>query len=173
VNWGIYAGGAINDGMGLRYPQYFHFMIGGEASTSFSLMSAMPNVNDTYYFSSVAGFTKPITEGGAVGGSVSDLSLTLTNLGGAIHVTDYSIQVDDALGRTWNGNLISPQGLATFTHNPGQNLSVSCGACPAGIASGQASGMAIGNPISGFVTSYSMKHGSAGVTGAAVALPSM
>lgn len=173
INWGVYAGGSINDNGIVRIPQYFHYMIGGEASTSASLFSLMPNPGDPYSFDSVSGFTKPISESGAVGGSVDSISITLKNLGGAIHVYTYDLSVTDAHGRNWNGNLTTPQGLATFTHNPGQNLTVSCPSCPAGPATGQAAGMAIGNPVSGFVSSYSMKQGGAGVTGAVAATPSM
>lgn len=173
VNWGVYAGGTISDQNGLRYPQFFHYMLGGQASSSFSLFEKMPNADDTMYFSGAAGFTKPIAENGAVGGNIVEFSIGLKNGGGMILVSEYYIMLDDALGRTWEAYTLNPQGLATFTHNPGQNLSVNCSSCPAGTSSGQASGMAIGNPVSGFVSSYSLKQGAAGVTGSVVALESI
>jgi len=174
VHWGVYAGGLIKDGQGVRVPQFFHYMLGGQASTLATLSSVLPTSGSNMYFGSIIGFTKPITETGAVGGSIPELSINLENVGGQFKVTSYTIQVKDALGRTWDGELISPQGLADFVRGGGQNLNVNCNGCGAGPGSGQANGMAIGNPtIDAFISSYSMKYGTAGVTGSVVAKESI
>lgn len=172
VRWGIYAGGAISDNMGPRYPQYFFFMGGGEATTFTNLQAALPVNNATLTFSTVGGYTKPITESGSVGGTVTSLSIELKNLGGSINVSAYNIGVTDAQGRIWSAYMPTPELLKNFVMggSGSDNLNVSCSGCAQSSGTGSGRGMAIGNPApAGFISSYTLKAGASGVAGSALA----
>jgi len=171
VRWGIYAGGVINDYNGLRYPQYFFFMGGGQATTPANLLAAMPNPGNAISFSSVGGFTKPINDNGMVGGSVNSVFVELKNLSGSINVYSYALSLTDAQARIWSASLVSPQLLSNFISGGiNVNLSVSCSGCSQTTGTGSASGMVIGNSNpSGFISSYSMKAGGSGVAGTVLA----
>ncbi len=172
INWGIYAGGTISDNAGVRHPQYFFFMGGGIASTPATLAATLPGAGATLSFSSVGGYTKPITESGAVGGSVGSILVELKNVGGNIMVSKYNLGVTDALGRTWSTSMPAPVPLGAFviggTGTP--NLSVGCAGCTASTGTGNARGAPFGNPVPlGAITSYSLQAGTSGVVGAVLA----
>lgn len=164
INWGIYAGGTIQDEFGLRNPQYFHYMIGGQASTQAGLLSVMPNPGNPFTVSTVYGYTKPITEAGSVGGTVNSLTVTLQNVGGNFNLQTYNLSVTDADGRGWSAGLASSVSLATFISG-GAALNVGCTGCPGGPTNGMANGVPIGNPVSAVISSYNLNAGTASVTG--------
>ncbi|MGE5387158.1 MAG: FecR domain-containing protein [Betaproteobacteria bacterium] len=174
VNWGIYAGGILNDNQGVRYPQYFFFMGGGDATTPISLATTLPTPGMTLSFGSVAGYTKPITESGNVGGSISSNYIELKNLAGQISVSQYNLNLTDALGRSWSASMQSPQLLANFIAGGGMggNLTVFCPTCAQSTGTGSARGVPLGNPTPvGFMSSYSLQAGTSGVTGAVLTKP--
>lgn len=169
VRWGVYAGGEIKDGLGVRQPLFFHHMVAGSITPPAVLAAAVGTGGIT--FSTIGGFTKPITENGGVGGSVNGASITIIDAGAAIRVTNYSIAVTDSLGRSWNGS--TPAGLpggvtlADFIGGPGMPLGVSCSTCAGGQTGiGSAHGVPIGAtaPV-GVISSYDLHVGTAAVTG--------
>ena len=174
VNWAVYAGGEIKDGMGVRQPIRFHHMIGTSATSISNLTSAIGAGTLSYSCSGppCAAFTKPIIENGAVGGTVSLASITLDNPG-FLRVQSYSITVNDSLTRTWNGNSSGAVSLSQFIAGQGIPLNVSCPSCPGGPSGvGSAHGIPIGNPAPvGVISSYDMKVGTAGVTGSVLIKP--
>lgn len=164
VKWGVYDGGTMVDNGITATNTKFFWMDSTSASTSASLLSTLSAGSLT--FATVGGFTKPITEGGSVGGTVTASSITLANVSTVPSITAYSLSVTDALGRNWGANMINTQTLASFQTGGVSNLSVSCsGACPS-TGSGNAQGVPIGNPTPvGMISSYKMTAGTAAVVG--------
>ena len=168
VNWGVYDGGTMIDNGVTASNTKFFWMDATSATTSANLVTALsPN---SMTFSTVGGFTKPITEGGSVGGSVTASSITLANVSSVPSVTAYSLSVTDALGRNWSGNLTGTQSLSAFQTGGTSNLSVSCGGgtCGTSTGTGNVQGVVIGNPSPvGMISSYKMMGaGSTAVVGA-------
>lgn len=150
VTWGIYAGGIAFDTSGNAIAVDFHpfaFVDGG--ATPPEVVGSMSG-NAT--FSNVVGYTKPVTESGNLGGSVT-LNVGI-NLGTAT-VTSYNLAVADANSRNWTGTLNGPVALSTFARN-GTPLAVTCGGatCGSGMGSGVAAGMLIGPNAKGLISSY-------------------
>jgi hypothetical protein len=160
VTWGVYAGGITFDASGKAIAINHHpfaYVDGGV--TPPTVVSSMSG-NAT--FSNVVGSTKPVTESGNLGGSVS-LNVGI-NLGAAT-VTSYNLAVTDANSRSWTGTLNNgPVALSTFAQN-GTPLAVSCGGCGSGTASGSATGILIGPNAKGLISSYVLST----TTGQAVA----
>jgi hypothetical protein len=166
VRWGVYDGGTMLDnGVSSANPKFF-WMTGTSTATSASLLTALAAGNLT--FSTIGGFTKPINETGAIGGSVTTATVTIGNLSGTPTLVNYNVGVTDALGRNWNGYLTAAQSLASFQTGGVNNLSVSCsGACQSTGGVGNAQGVVIGGttPV-GMISSYKMNAGTASVVGA-------
>ena len=172
VRWGIYAGGQISDGQGVRNPSLFHFM-GAPNATSLAVLAPALTAGGPMTFTAVAGnneYTKPIAENGAVGGTVA-LSITLNNVSSAPSVTAYNLSVSDANARNWTASLAGgPVGLGTFLSGTGAQLNVGCVGCVVAAGLGSAHGAAVGSTaIQGVISSYDLKAGSAGVTGSVLA----
>jgi hypothetical protein len=165
VHWGVYAGGEIKDGQGVRQPVFFHHMIAPSTTTVAQLLSA---VTGSLTLSTVGGHTKPISEDGRVGGAVTGVSLTLVNATG-INVSNYSIALTDASGRNWSGSQLTPVALRDFVSGTGAPLSVACSGCSATGGAGTAHGIPVGSFASptqrGVVSSYDLHAGASGVTG--------
>lgn len=166
VNWGVYDGGIMIDNGITSTSTKFFWMDSTSASTSANLVTALNAGSMT--FSSVGGFTKPITEGGSVGGTVTASSITLANVSSVPSVTAYSLSVTDALGRNWGGTLTGTQSLSAFQTGSVSNLSVTCsGACLSTGGTGNVQGVPIGNPTpGGMISSYKMNAGTASLVGA-------
>ena len=165
VNWGVYDGGTMVDNGITATNIKFFWMDSTSASTAANLVTALTAGSMT--FSTVGGFTKPITEGGSVGGTVTATSITLANVGTVPSVTAYSLSVTDALGRNWGGTLANSQSLSAFQTGGVSNLSVSCSGACASTGTGNVQGVSIGNPTPvGMISSYKMTAGSAAVVGA-------
>ncbi len=172
VRWGIYAGGQISDGQGVRNPSFFHFMGAPNATTSAVLLPVL-TAGGPMTFTAVAGnneYTKPIAENGAVGGTVG-LSITLNNVASTPSVTAYTLSVADANARNWTASLSGgPVGLINFLKGTGAPLTVGCVGCTVGAGLGSAHGAAIGSAtIQAVISSYDLKAGGAGVTGSVLA----
>ncbi len=172
VRWGIYAGGQISDGQGVRNPSFFHFM-GAPNATPFAVLVPALTAGGPMTFTAVAGnneYTKPVAENGAVGGSVG-LSITLNNVSSAPSVTAYNLSVADANARNWTASLAGGSvGLGDFLKGTGAQLTVGCAGCTVATGLGSAHGAAIGSTaIQGVISSYDLKAGSAGVTGSVLA----
>lgn len=172
VRWGIYAGGQISDGQGVRNPSFFHFM-GAPNATSLAVLAPVLTAGGPMTFTAAAvnnEYTKPIAENGAVGGSVA-LSITLNNVSSTPSVTAYNLGVTDANARNWTAALAGgPVGLGTFLGGTGAQLNVSCVGCAVAAGLGSAHGAAIGSTaIQGVISSYDLKAGAAGVTGSVLA----
>ena len=165
VRWGIYQGGTYTNHGNTSNDTRFYWMTANGASTTASLLTAMPTSGSTLTFSTVAGYTKPMNENGAVGGSVTSLNIVLKNITGTPSLQTYTLGVTDAQGRTWTGNIIGTPALATLNQGSA-NLTTSCiGAC-ASTGTGNVQGSAIGNPApTGFVSSYRLNAGTATVAG--------
>lgn len=161
LRWGIYAGGVIfSPESGARVPKNFHYMMAANYSTLAEL-----SVPGSAVMTTTVGYTKPIDEQGRVGGTAA-LSVGLI-YGALPRVQAYQLAVTDAGARSWSANLISPQTLASFltSSNP-SNLSVTCSGACAASGSGSASGIVAGGANRDvFISSYSLKAGTAGVTG--------
>lgn len=170
VHWGIYAGGQISDGMGVRYPSFFHFMGAPNATSPSVLLSVLASPMTFSASAANNEYTLPIAENGAVGGKVA-LSITLANVSSTPSVTAYNLGVQDANSRNWTASLAGgPVGLGTFLKGSGATLNVNCSACPQSSGIGSAHGAAIGaSSVQGVVSSYDLKAGSAGVTGSVLA----
>lgn len=168
VYWGVYDGGIMIDNGITAANTKFFWMDSTSATTSANLVTALSAASMT--FSSVGGFTKPITEGGSVGGTVTASSITLANVSTVPSVTAYSLAVTDALGRNWSGTLTGTQSLSAFQTGSTNNLSVSCGGgtCGTSTGTGNVQGVAIGNPTPvGMISSYKMMGaGTTAVVGA-------
>jgi hypothetical protein len=168
VNWGVYDGGTMIDNGITSTKTTFFWMDSTSASTSANLATALTANSMT--FSTVGGFTKPITEGGSVGGTVTASSITLANVSSVPSVTAYSLSVTDALGRSWTGNLTGTQSLSAFQTGSTNNLSVTCGGgtCGTSTGTGNVQGVPIGNPTPvGMISSYKMQGaGSTALVGA-------
>lgn len=165
VRWGIYDGGTMLDnGVGSTNPKFF-WMTGTRTSNPANLLTAVSSGN--LYFTSVGGFTKPITETGSVGGTVTSASVTIGNMNGVPALINYNLGVTDAVGRNWSGNLTGSQSLASFQTGGVNNLSVSCSGACTSTGAGNAQGVVIGNPTPvGMISSYKMTAGTASVVGA-------
>lgn len=172
VRWGIYSGGQISDGQGVRNPSFFHFMVAPNA-TPFAVLVPVLTAGGPMTFTAVAGnneYTKPIAENGAVGGTVG-LSITLNNISSTPSVTAYNLSVSDANARSWTASLAGgPVGLGSFLKGTGAQLTVGCAGCGVATGLGGAHGAAIGSAtIQGVISSYDLKAGAAGVTGSVLA----
>jgi hypothetical protein len=165
VRWGIYDGGTMFDnGVGTANPKFF-WMTGTNTTTAANLLTALASGNLSY--STVGGFTKPITESGKVGGTVTATNITIGNASGVPTLINYTVALTDAVGRSWYGNLTAAQSLASFQTGGTSNLSVSCSGACASTGAGNAQGVAIGGsaPL-GMISSYKMNAGTASVVGA-------
>jgi hypothetical protein len=152
VHWGIYVGGTgFKPDTGAFPVQAFHFM-----STPNVTSIADLQLPGTTAFSTVVGFTKPMNNLGAVGGTAS---LSVGLVFGALPVlTTYNLAVTDGSGRSWTASLIptSLSLLAFATRSNTPNLSVSC--TPCGVGLGTATGYVIGGPArNGLISSYDLK----------------
>jgi hypothetical protein len=173
VRWGIYGGGQISDGQGVRSPSFFHFM-GAPNSTPHSVLVPVLTAGGPMTFTATAGnneYTKPIAENGKVGGSVG-LTITLNNVSSIPSVTAYNLSVTDANARSWTGSLPAgvTVGLGAFLQGEGAKLNVNCTGCAITSGFGNAHGAPIGSTsIQGVLSSYDLKAGAAGVTGSVLA----
>jgi len=172
VRWGIYAGGQISDGMGVRNPSRFHFMGAPNATPSSVLVPVLTAGGPMTFTAAVANneYTKPIAENGLVGGTVG-LTITLDNVSGVPSVKTYTLSVSDAIARSWNASLSGGSvSLSNFLTGQGAPLSVTCTGCAVTAGNGSAHGAAIGSTsIQGVISSYDLKAGGAGVTGSVLA----
>jgi hypothetical protein len=140
-------------------------MTGTNTSTAANLLTALGSGNLSY--STVGGFTKPINESGKVGGTVTATNITIGNANGVPTLINYTMALTDALGRSWYGNLMAAQSLASFQTGGTNNLSVSCSGACLSTGTGNAQGVAIGgNSPVGMISSYKMNAGTASVVGA-------
>ena len=172
VRWGIYDGGTMVDNGVTSSKTTFFWMTATSATTTANLLSAIPAASATLSFSTIGGFTEPISENGDHGRSSISLSITLSKLSGTPTVDSYNLQVTDALSRNWNASLTSPQSLDSFRSGSTQNLSGSCTGCNQSIVTGNAQGVVIGNPTPvGMVSSYKMTAGTAALAGSVLTLP--
>jgi hypothetical protein len=161
VRWGVYAGGVQFDPVqGAINAQFFHFMGVPSVTPPATLL-----LGGSATYSTIQGFTKPVDEQGRIGGTVTGMSVSIT-FGANPQLTAYSVNVTDAGARNWGGTLGTPQSLSSFGKaQTTPNLNVTCaGACP-GLGTGDAAGFVIGPTRGGVITSYSLKAGTAGVTG--------
>lgn len=165
VKWGVYAGGTMVDSGVTSSGTPFFWMTSTSASTAASLLTAMPTSGATLSFSSMGGHTPPITEGGAIGGTVN-ATVELKNISGVPSVSAYTLNVTDAQSRIWSASLTASQSLASFQSGSTQNLYGSCSGCAQTIVTGNVQGVPIGNPTPvGVISSYSMSAGSSAVVG--------
>jgi hypothetical protein len=165
VRWGIYDGGTLIDNGVTASNARFFWMTSTSTSTAASLLT----ITSANYltFSTVGGFTKPINEAGSAGGTVTSTSITIGNISAVPTLISYNLGVTDSLGRNWNGSLAASQTLASFQNGGTNNLSVCMGACSVPNGTGNAQGVAIGNPTPvGMISSYKMTSGTASVVGA-------
>ena len=156
VTWGIYANGTTFDSTGRPIPVNFHpfaFAFANGGATSAATITA---IGGTASFSTVAGFTPPVTESGNIGGTVSlnvGVNLTTSTL------TNYNLNVVDANSspRIWVGSLnnSSPVSLASFSQG-GASLAVTCTGttCGSGMGNGSAAGILVGPNAKGLISSY-------------------
>ncbi len=165
VRWGLYDGGTLIDNGVTAGNVRFFWMTSTSTSTAASLLTITSANNLT--FSTVGGFTKPINEAGSAGGTITSTSITIGNISAVPTLMSYNLGVTDALGRNWNGSLSASQSLASFQTGGVNNLSVCMGACSVPNGTGNAQGVAIGNPTPvGMISSYKMTSGTASVVGA-------
>ena len=161
VTWGIYAGGVAFDTSGRAITIDFHpfaFAKGGVTSPS-----AISAIGGTAAFSNVVGNTQPVTETGALGGTVSlNVGVNL----GAGTLTSYNLAVTDANSRNWTGALSGSVPLSAFAN--GTSLAVTC-TCP-GATSGSAAGMLVGPNAKGLISSYLMSTTSGSAVAGAVVM---
>lgn len=161
VTWGIYAGGVVFDTAGKAIMVNFHpFAFANGGGTPLAVVGSM---SGSANFSNVVGYTKPVTESGALGGSVNlNVGINL----GTNTVTSYNLSVTDVNSRNWIGTLGSPVAFSTFAQN-GTPLAVTCGgtSCGSGMGHGVAAGMLIGPNAKGMISSYALST----TTGQAVA----
>lgn len=167
VRWGVYDGGTMFDnGVNSANPKMF-WMTSTSGTTAVNLLTAVNLGNLS--FSTVGGFTKPITEAGNVGGSVTNASVTIGNIIGVPTLLSYNLGVTDALGRVWNGSLTGSQSLTSFQTGGTNNLAVTCAGACVSAGTGNAQGVIIGNPTPvGMISSYKMTAGTAAVVGSAL-----
>lgn len=161
LRWGIYAGGVIfSPESGARVPTNFHYMMAANYSTIADL-----TVPGSAVMTTTVGYTRPIDEQGRIGGSAA-LSVGLI-YGALPRVQAYNLSVVDAGGRNWSANLVSPQTLASFlTSSSTPNLSVTCSGACATSGGGHAAGIVAGGANRDvFISSYTLKAGTAGVIG--------
>jgi hypothetical protein len=165
VRWGVYDGGTMVDNGVSSANTKFYWMTGTNTTTTATLLTALVSGNLTY--STVGGFTKPISESGKVGGTVTSTNITIGNASGVPTLVNYSMALTDAVGRSWVGNLTAAQSLASFQTGGANNLSVSCSGSCASTGTGNAQGVVVGNatPV-GMISSYKMNAGTASVVGA-------
>lgn len=165
VRWGVYDGGTMVDNGVSSANTKFYWMTGTNTTTTATLLTALVSGNLTY--STVGGFTKPISESGKVGGTVTSTNITIGNASGVPTLVNYSMALTDAVGRSWVGNLTTAQSLASFQSGGANNLSVSCSGACISTGTGNAQGVVIGNatPV-GMISSYRMNAGTASVVGA-------
>lgn len=168
VHWGVYNGGTMTDNGVTSAKTMFFWMDSTSASTTASLLSAMPAPGTTLTFSSAAGHTSPITENGSIGGTVSS-SIVLKNLAGVPSINSYTLSVTDSLSRGWSASLVAPQSLDSFRSGSSQNLAGTCTGCAQSAITGSVQGVVIGNPAPvGMISSYKMTAGTSAVVGAVV-----
>lgn len=174
VRWGVYAGGAVFDSGHAGTVPAFHFMGGSRMTGNVNLLQALSAIPAGFItYNTVAGYTKPITESGAMGGSVNSLSIRIGQLSGVPQLQQYNLGLTDAHGRTWSATLPNAMSLSAFRDGgTGSTLSATCSGCGTGSGSGHTSGVVIGNPLPlGVITSYGLQAGSAGVTGSVLVKP--
>ena len=164
VTWGIYAGGTAFDTSGNAITINFHpfaFANGGATPTA-----VISSIGGTANFSTVAGYTPPVTESGNIGGSITlNVGINLSTAS----LTSYILGVADANSRNWTGTLNGSVPLATFAQS-GAALAVTCSggsgaSCGSGTGSGMAAGMLVGPNAKGLISSYVLST----TTGQAVA----
>ena len=150
VTWGIYTGGIAFDTLGKAITINFHpfaFVNGGAIP-----LAVVGSMSGNATFPNVVGYTKPVTESGALGGSVNlNVGINL----GTNTVTSYNLTVTDANSRNWTGTLSDPVAFSIFSQN-GTPLAVTCGgtSCGSGMGHGVAAGMLIGPNAKGMISSY-------------------
>lgn len=167
LGWGIYEADTNIQREDSSSDTRFYWITPGGASTTASLLRAMPSPGSTLSFSKVAGFTKPMNENGAMGGAVTSLNIVLKNLDGVPSLLTYSLAVTDAQGRNWTGSLSGTPALATLKQGSA-NLTTGCIGCANTTSSGSGTmqGSAFGNPNpDGFISSYRLNAGNAKVAG--------
>ncbi|MBE7423960.1 MAG: FecR domain-containing protein [Zoogloeaceae bacterium] len=156
VKWGIYAGGVIIDHMGPRTSDFFHFM-----TAQGTPLAVMATLNGTY--STMIGHTPLVTEMGLGNPTYNALThITLTTGG---NVTSYRVKInDDGFSRIWDGQFSGSLPIGQFINN-GVPLA---GTGPGGAATGSGRGVPVGPTGQGIISSFDMRSGIAGITGAFV-----
>lgn len=157
VLWGVYAGGIVFDpNRGTSsVPTYLHFMGGAGVTTT------LPTTGTATY-SIVGGFTKPTDELGRIGGAVNAFRADVDF--GTRMLTAYSVGLTDAGNRNWNASLVSAQPLSSFASGS-STLSVVGPGATAGNTSSKVAGYLIGPNAGGMISSYSLRAGTASVSG--------
>jgi len=154
VNWGIYAGGHVQDGPGApRKVDYFQAMTGPETP-----QAIVASLSGTY---SKVVASAMVTAGGVTGGTLNSANIAVTNG----NLTGYSIALTDGASRGWAAACSSCGGagvpLAAFK-SAGVSLQ---GIGPTPMATGQANGMPIGSAGQGMLSSFALHDGYNAVTG--------
>jgi FecR protein len=163
VNWGIYGTGKALNGETIkdqyspapgRNPDYMQAM--GALATPSAVVSTLSGTYSTMVTS-----TPIISSAGTIGGQVDSASIVLAN--GSL--TSYQVAATDGGGGSWSASCTtacaSPVPLAKFAAS-GIQLS---GSGPAGSASGQANGQAVGPTGQGIISSFGLKDSSTAITG--------
>ena len=156
VTWGIYANGITFDSTGKPISVNFHPFAFAYANGGATPAARITAIGGMANFSTVAGFTPPVTESGNIGGTVIlNVGVNLT----ASTLTNFNLNVVDANSspRTWTGvlNNSSPVSLASFAQG-GASLTVTCTGnnCGSGIGNGSAAGILLGPNAKGLISSY-------------------
>jgi len=162
VNWGIYGTGAAVNGHTVkdqytggagRKPDYMQVM--GALATPDAVTSTLSGTYSTMVTS-----TPIIASTGSVGGQVDSASIVLAN--GSL--TSYRVAATELGGGSWSASCsscASPVPLAQFAAS-GIGLS---GTGPAGSASGQANGQAVGPTGQGIISSFALQDSASAITG--------
>ncbi len=151
INWGIYLGGTgFKPDKGAFPVQGFHFISTPDVTSKLDLQ-----IPGSASFSTTVGFTQPINNLGAIGGTAS-LSVSV-NFGATPTITAYTLNVLDGSGRSWAANMPGTQTLVSFAKAKNTpNLVVSC--TPCGVGVGYASGFVVGGAArNGLISSYDLK----------------
>jgi hypothetical protein len=165
VNWGIYAGGIAFDATGNAIAVDFHpFAFANGGTTPLAVIGTSGSANFVVGQTTIVGQTKPVTELGNLGGSVTSLTMDI-NLGATPTVSNYKLNVTDANSRNWTGTSSGSMSLSTFAN--GIPLGVICAgtSCGSVTGSGSAAGILIGPNAKGLISSYVLST----TTGQAVA----
>jgi hypothetical protein len=162
VNWGTWLGGSPTV-EGRPAAGGVHFASSTQLTTAAQLAALPPMlVNATYNY---AGGPAPASQAGAAG-SISSLTVGANFSNQTI--TGYAVTAS-AGGATWSANATGSATFAQFSGGPGINLRGTCSGCatPAA-ATGSASGAFVGPSAERMITSFGLKSGQDGISGAAL-----